>query len=78
MRRGGDVLAARSNRDRNELGIARFYQFAGENDRALEMLERSYKAHDPNLPYISANPESDPLRRDPRFQDLLRRMKLPS
>ena len=29
MRRAGDVLAARSTRDRNELGIARFYQFAG-------------------------------------------------
>ena len=78
MRRAGDVLAARSTRERNEFGIARFYQFAGENDRALELLERGYKVHDPNLPYMSAISESDPLRRDPRFQDLLRRMKLPS
>ena len=78
MRRAGDVLAARPTRERNEYGIARFYQFAGENDRALDLLERGYKAHDPNLPYMSGIYESEPLRRDPRFQDLLRRMKLPS
>jgi serine/threonine-protein kinase len=78
MRRAGDVLAARSTRDRNEYGIFRLYHFAGEHDRALELLERGYKVHDPNLPYMSAISESDPLRRDPRFQDLLRRMKLPS
>jgi len=78
MRRAGDVLAARSTRDRNEYGIFRLYHFAGDHDRAFELLERGYKVHDPNLPYMSAISESDPLRRDPRFQDLLRRMKLPS
>ncbi len=78
MRRGGDVLASRSTRDRNEMPIARFYLRAGENDRALDLLERGVEARDPNLPSISDNPDVDPLRGNPRFQDLLRRMKLPS
>ena len=78
MRLAGDVLAARSTRDRNEMSIARFYLFAGENDRALDLLERGYEARDPNLPSISFTPDVDPLRGHPRFQDLLRRMKLPS
>ena len=77
MRGAGDVLAARSTRDRNEMSIARFYLFAGENDRALDLLERGYESRDPNLPSISMNPDVDPLRSHPRFQDLLRRMNLP-
>jgi hypothetical protein len=56
--------------------VARYYLFAGENDRALDWLERGYEARDPNLPSIGDSPEVDPLRRDPRFQNLLRRMKL--
>ncbi len=76
MRRAGDVLAARL-RDRNETVIARFYLRAGENNRALDMLERGYEARDPNLPSVSVHPDSDPLRREPRFHELLRRMKLP-
>jgi hypothetical protein len=78
MRRAGDILAARSTRDRNEMPIARFYLFAGENDRALDLLERGVEARDPNLPSIGMNPDVDPLRGNPRFQDLRRRMKLPS
>ena len=38
-------------------------------------LEEAYEVRDPNLPYIGG-PEWDPLRSDPRFQDLLRRMPL--
>jgi hypothetical protein len=76
MRRAGDVLAARP-RDRNETVIARFYLRAGENSRALDILERGFEARDPNLPSVSVHPDSDPLRGEPRFQELLRRMKLP-
>jgi TolB-like protein/Tfp pilus assembly protein PilF len=88
MRRAGDVLTARARekdggRSDNRIGgnqmvVARFYLFSGENDRALDWLERAYEARDPNLPSISDSPEVDPLRGHPRFQALLRRMKLPS
>jgi serine/threonine-protein kinase len=78
MRRTAEILAARS-RATNTARPAVATQFlkAGDIDRAMEWLERSYQAHDPNMPYISVAPVYDPLRGDPRFQDLLRRLKLP-
>jgi len=57
--------------------IAQLYVLAGKNDRALEWIERSVEARDPNIVYIGVLPEFDSLRDDPRFQDLLRRMNLP-
>jgi TolB-like protein len=59
------------------LGIARLYRDAGDHDRAIDWLEQAYEVHNPNLPYIGGLPVWDPLRSDPRFQDLLRRMNLP-
>ena len=46
-------------------------------NEALEWLEQACDARDPNMPYISADPVFDILRAEPRFQSLLRRMKLP-
>jgi serine/threonine protein kinase/tetratricopeptide (TPR) repeat protein len=57
--------------------IATLYTRAGINNEAIDWLEKAYKAHDQNMPYISVDPIFDDLRADPRFQDLLRRMKLP-
>ena len=73
------VLAARSRAaDVAPAAVAGAYVRAGDIDHAFEWLERSYRAHDPNLAYIAVARVWDPLRGDPRFQDLLRRMKLPS
>jgi len=60
------------------VGIAKRYLSAGDYDRAIEWLEKAFEVRDPNLPYISFQPIYDPLRSDPRFQDLLRRMNLPT
>jgi serine/threonine protein kinase len=57
-------------------GIAVAYIMAGEIDRALEWLEKGFELRDPNMVYLCF-PCFDGLRSDPRFQDLLRRMKLP-
>jgi serine/threonine protein kinase/tetratricopeptide (TPR) repeat protein len=50
----------------------------GENDRALEYLEKSYEEHSHWLIYLHIDPSMDGLRDNPRFQDLLRRVGLPS
>jgi serine/threonine protein kinase/tetratricopeptide (TPR) repeat protein len=50
----------------------------GENDRALEYLEKAYEEHSNWLIYLHIDPSMDELRDDPRFQDLLRRVGLPS
>jgi TolB-like protein/DNA-binding winged helix-turn-helix (wHTH) protein/tetratricopeptide (TPR) repeat protein len=50
---------------------------ARQFDQALEWLERGYAAQDTYMVFIRSSPFMDPIREDPRFQDLLRRMKFP-
>ncbi len=58
------------------MDIAQNYVFAGDTTHALDWLEKACEDHEPNLPYISCVPVFDPLRSEPRFQALLRRMNL--
>jgi hypothetical protein len=58
--------------------LAGMFLRAGEQDRALDWLDRAYETRDPMLPYISAHPIYDPIRGSDRFQALLRRMNLPN
>jgi len=50
----------------------------GENDRAIEYLEKSYEEHSHWLIYLHLDPSMDALRDHPRFHDLLRRVGLPA
>jgi eukaryotic-like serine/threonine-protein kinase len=50
----------------------------GENDRALDYLEKSYEDHSHWLIYLHIDPTMDDLRNESRFQDLLKRVGLPS
>jgi serine/threonine protein kinase/tetratricopeptide (TPR) repeat protein len=50
----------------------------GENDRAIEYLEKSYEEHSHWLIYLHIDPSMDGVRDNPRFQDLLRRVGLPA
>jgi hypothetical protein len=52
------------------------YAALGEKDKAFLWLEKAYDEHDSYLVRLKVDPAMDPLRSDPRFQDLLRRMKL--
>jgi serine/threonine protein kinase/Tfp pilus assembly protein PilF len=57
---------------------ARIYVALGEKDKAFEWLERSYEERSIGGYFgnLKADPIFDPLRSDPRFTDLLRRMNL--
>jgi len=48
----------------------------GENDRAIDLLEKAYDERVERLVWLRADPRFDPLRLDPRFNDLLARMGL--
>jgi serine/threonine-protein kinase len=49
----------------------------GEDDRAIEYLEKAYEEHSHWLIYLHVDPSMDRLRSNPRFHDLLRRVGLP-
>jgi hypothetical protein len=61
-------------------GLVRPYDVAydavllGDRDLALEWLEKSYQNRDYWLLFIGVEPEMDPVRSDPRFQALVRRL----
>jgi TolB-like protein len=77
LQRVAEALAARSRTTYVPAWqIGTLYTRAGKKDEALEWLEKAYLAHDPNMPYISVDPIFDDIRDDPRFKDLLRKMKL--
>jgi tetratricopeptide (TPR) repeat protein len=58
--------------------VAFIYAGLGEKDQALEWLEKAYTERDQGLAFLKVDPTLDPLRSDPRFQEILRRMKFPS
>ena len=56
--------------------MAGAYTNLGDKDRAFRWLEKSYQEHSAWMAELKINPMNDPLRSDPRFQNLLKRMKL--
>ena len=57
--------------------MALLYTGLGDKERALFWLDKAYQEHASWLAYLKEYSDFDPLRSDPRFQDLLRRMNLP-
>ena len=57
--------------------FAGIYIGLGEDDRAMEYLEKSYEEHSHWLIYLHIDPSMDSLRSNPRFQELSRRVGLP-
>lgn len=60
----------------SEFDAAQAWSQLGEPDKALDLLEQAYAKRDYHVMYLKVHPNLDPLRRDPRFQDLLRRTSL--
>jgi TolB-like protein/Tfp pilus assembly protein PilF len=57
--------------------IAKNYARLGDKERAFQWLEKAYAERDDDLIDLRVEPMYDPLRSDPRFADLLRRIGLP-
>lgn len=56
---------------------AMYYAKLGDKDQAFACLEDAYEKHDGRMFRLKVEPQWGPLRSDPRFQDLLRRMNFP-
>jgi hypothetical protein len=57
--------------------IAPVYTGLRQKDEAFAWLEKSFAAQDKGLTYLKIDPCLDPLRSDPRLNDLVRRVGLP-
>ncbi len=53
------------------------YVALGDTDEAFDLLGQAYDERAYCMPWLQGEPAFDPLRDDPRFQDLLRRMNFP-
>ena len=71
-----DLESRQSQGSSTDASIALIYVGLGDNDRAMIWLNRAYQAR--FNPSILMRPVFDPLRSDPRFQDLRHRIGLPS
>ena len=57
--------------------IASIYLALGDNDKAFGELDRAFEARDWELFRINADPYWSPVRDDPRFKAMLKRLNLP-
>jgi serine/threonine protein kinase len=56
--------------------IAMIYAGMGEEELAIEWLEKCYEIREPRLVQLKVDPKFDNLRSDPRFKALLKKMNL--
>ena len=49
----------------------------GDLDRAFAALDKAVEARDPGLMEVKLDPILDPIRRDPRYAVLLKRLNFP-
>jgi TolB-like protein/DNA-binding winged helix-turn-helix (wHTH) protein len=54
------------------------YVATGQREKALDQAERAYSEHSPVITSIGVDPAYDPLRSEPRFQALLKKLDLPN
>jgi TolB-like protein/DNA-binding winged helix-turn-helix (wHTH) protein/tetratricopeptide (TPR) repeat protein len=66
----------RSQRPGAEVGIAATYLALGDQENALAFLETAYRDRNPQLMFLKVDERFSPLRSEPRFRDLLRRVRL--
>ena len=71
------LTAASKERYTPAMHFALVHVGLGESDQALTWLEKSYEERVNRLAYLGLEAFWDPLRSDPRFADLLRRIGPP-
>jgi len=72
-----DLQRLAKSRYVSALYFAGIYTGLGEKSMALDWLDKAYKERNDRLVYLNVDPMADPLRSEPRFQDLMKRLHLP-
>jgi len=56
--------------------LAQVYAFIGDNDRAFACLQKTLEDHSVDVPALRSSPSFDELRKDRRYRELLKKMRL--
>ena len=72
-----DLLVQSSRSYVSPYDIAFVYAGLGDKDKLFQWLNKAAEDRSTALAEINVHPRFDKLRKDPRFQDLLRRLGLP-
>jgi tetratricopeptide (TPR) repeat protein len=73
-----DELNARSKQKHiSAMAFAYVYAGLGDRDQAFLWLDKAYLERNPSLIYLNVSKSYGPIRSDPRFADLVRRVGLP-
>jgi TolB-like protein/Flp pilus assembly protein TadD len=80
-RAAANAMLARLRASNGDTGATLYtwiYAQWGDTDRALDWLETAMRLRDPRLERIKTAPLLDPLRKEPRFQAVERKLKFPN
>ena len=72
-----EALEAENEYPQRNYGIALIYASLGDSDKAITWLEKAYKNREFAVVFIKCDPEWNPIRSDPRYKPLLKKMGLP-
>jgi len=72
-----DLIALSKSKFVSQSTIAMGYAGLGDKDKAFEWLDKSYESHDEAIYWAKNHPMFEPLRDDPRYRPLLKRLNLP-
>ena len=64
--------------DQGSYQYAEIYAQLGYLDKAFSSLEKAVEIRDPGLQFLKHDPFFDPIRRDPRYAELVTRLKFPA
>ena len=57
--------------------LAILYAALGDNDVTFNLLDKAYTERDVQMTSLKVDPGYDPIRNDPRFTQMLKRLNLP-
>jgi tetratricopeptide (TPR) repeat protein len=72
-----EVVALSAHQYVSPHGVSFVYLTLGDDRRGFEWLEKAYAERSNGIAYLAIDPDLVPWHGDPRFRDLLRRVRLP-
>jgi tetratricopeptide (TPR) repeat protein len=71
-----DLIRQSESGSQTQVSIAATYLALGDRDSTMYWLEKAYDLRDSNLPWVRLMPMFDPIRSDPRYVALMKKMGL--